>query len=134
MLQTHYIVKQTGSGHPGPVHLDLCGIAGGEIMTGVLDSEIVVEKEFTKTPAFRPQPESQLVLKALDSLKNSQRPIIIAGGGVRSSSAGEELTKVAEFLQIPVATSLNAKQTMPYNHPLNVGVCGSYSRSCSNGA
>ena len=126
--------REATSGTPGPVHLDLCGIAGGEIMTGVLDSEIVVEKEFTKTPAFRPQPESQLVLKALDSLKNSQRPIIIAGGGVRSSSAGEELTKVAEFLQIPVATSLNAKQTMPYNHPLNVGVCGSYSRSCSNKA
>ena len=126
--------REATSGTPGPVHLDLCGIAGGEIMTGVLDSEIVVEKEFTTTPAFRTQPEPQLVLKALDSLKNSKRPIIIAGGGVNISNARNELITVAELLQIPVATSLNGKQTMPYNHPLNVGVCGSYSRSCSNQA
>ena len=36
------------------------------------------------------------------------------------------------MLAIPVATSLNAKGTMPDDHPLAVGVCGTYSRRCAN--
>ena len=36
------------------------------------------------------------------------------------------------MLNIPVATSLNAKGTIPDNHPLAVGVVGSYSRWCAN--
>jgi acetolactate synthase-1/2/3 large subunit len=38
------------------------------------------------------------------------------------------------MLNIPVATSLNGKQTLPGNHPLSVGVVGSYSRWCANRA
>jgi acetolactate synthase-1/2/3 large subunit len=36
------------------------------------------------------------------------------------------------MLSIPVATSLNAKGCIPEDHPLSVGVCGSYSRWCAN--
>ena len=42
------------------------------------------------------------------------------------------MVQLAEMLNIPVATSLNAKGTIPENHPLSVGVCGAYSRWCAN--
>ena len=49
-----------------------------------------------------------------------------------SSGAQQEVVELAEMLQIPVATSLNAKGTITDNHPLAVGVVGSYSRWCAN--
>jgi acetolactate synthase-1/2/3 large subunit len=51
---------------------------------------------------------------------------------VRASGAQAELVALAEALQIPVATSLNGKDTIPGHHPLSVGVVGSYSRESAN--
>ena len=58
--------------------------------------------------------------------------MIVAGGGVRASGAAAELVALAEALQIPVATSLNGKDSIPGNHPLSVGVVGTYSRESAN--
>ena len=71
-------------------------------------------------------------MAALKLLQEAERPVIVAGGGVRASGAGAELVALAEALQIPVATSLNAKDCIPGNHPLSVGVVGSYSRESAN--
>ncbi|HET7596690.1 MAG TPA: thiamine pyrophosphate-binding protein, partial [Burkholderiales bacterium] len=62
----------------------------------------------------------------------AERPVIVAGGGVAWSSAQVEVVALAEKLQIPVATSLNAKGTILDTHPLAVGVVGTYSRACAN--
>jgi acetolactate synthase-1/2/3 large subunit len=83
-------------------------------------------------PAFRPQPEAAPVKAALELLQKAARPVIVAGGGVRASGAGRELVALAEALQIPIATSLNGKDTIPGAHPLSVGVVGTYSRECAN--
>jgi acetolactate synthase-1/2/3 large subunit len=58
--------------------------------------------------------------------------VIVAGGGVRASGAQAELLAFAERLAIPVATSLNGKDTLPGSHPLNIGVPGLYSRASAN--
>ena len=42
------------------------------------------------------------------------------------------MVALAEALQIPVATSLNGKDTIPGSHPLSVGVVGTYSRESAN--
>ncbi len=83
-------------------------------------------------PAFRPEPEAASVLAALNILQAAGKPVIVAGGGVRASGAAAELVALAEALQIPVATSLNGKDSIPGNHPLSVGVVGSYSRESAN--
>src|ERR671924_199675 len=46
--------------------------------------------------------------------------------------AASEVRELAERLSIPVATSLNGKGTIPDDHPLSVGVIGTYSRWCAN--
>ena len=83
-------------------------------------------------PAFRPEADLESVRAAARALSAAQRPVIVAGGGVTSSGAQQEVVELAEMLNIPVATSLNAKGAIPDNHPLAVGVVGSYSRWCAN--
>src|SRR5205085_5020410 len=51
---------------------------------------------------------------------------------VRASGAAAELVALAEALQIPVAPSLNGKDSIAGGHPLSVGVVGSYSRESAN--
>ena len=65
-------------------------------------------------------------------IANSQRPVIVSGGGVVTSGAEKQVVELAELLSIPVATSLNGKKTLLGDHPLSVGVCGAYSRKCAN--
>ena len=124
--------REATSGASKPVHLDLQGMAGNVIMQGEADLEFILEEPFTKRPAFRPEASPDTVLQAAQVLSRAQRPVIVAGGGVTSSQAQQEVVELAELLSIPVATSLNAKGTITDNHPLSVGVVGSYSRWCAN--
>ncbi len=121
------------SGTPGPVHLQFQGNEG-QIDRGEADMEVYVEKDFDHVPPFRPEPEMERVKAAVNILSEAKKPIIVAGGGVRASGAGRELIALAEKLQIPVATSLTGKDTIPANHPLSVGVVGTYSRISANRA
>src|SRR5476651_983751 len=119
------------SGAPGPVHLQFRGNEG-QLDLEEAEMEAQVEAQFAKVPPFRPEPEAAHVKAALELLQKAERPIIVAGGGVRASGAGRELVALAEALQIPVATSLNGKDCIPGTHPLSVGVVGSYSRESAN--
>src|SRR5580765_5396680 len=116
---------------PGPVHLQFRGNEG-QIDQEEADMEPLVETQFSRVPPFRPRPDSPEGRNFLEQLQKGEKPVIVAGGGVRASGAGPELVALAEALQIPVATSLNAKDCMPGVHPLNVGVVGSYSRESAN--
>src|ERR1700683_1488406 len=116
---------------PGPGHLQFRGNEG-QIDAEEADMEPLVEPQFARVPAFRPEPDEASVRAALKILQDAARPVIVAGGGVRASGAASELVALAEALQIPVATSLNGKDTIPGNHPLAVGVGGTYSRESAN--
>jgi acetolactate synthase I/II/III large subunit len=119
------------SGTPGPVHLQFRGNEA-QIDGEEADMEPLVEPAFARVPPFRPVPESTAVSAALALLAQAERPVIVAGGGVRASGAGPELVALAEALQIPVATSLNGKDAIPGTHALSVGVVGTYSRESAN--
>jgi acetolactate synthase-1/2/3 large subunit len=119
------------SGTPGPVHLQFRGNEG-QIDAEEADLEPLVEALYAKVPPFRPEPDGASVVAALRALQEATRPVIVAGGGVRASGAAPELVALAERLSIPVATSLNGKDAIPGNHPLAVGVVGTYSRESAN--
>ena len=119
------------TGTPGPVHLQFRGNEG-QVDAEEAEMEPLCEPQFARVPPYRPEPDQASVMAALKVLQESARPVIVAGGGVRSSGAGRELVALAEALQIPVATSLNGKDSIPGSHPLSVGVVGTYSRESAN--
>ena len=53
-----------------------------------------------------PSISSDLIKKALDLLFNAEKPLIISGGGVARAEAWNELKELAEYMQIPVITSV----------------------------
>ena len=124
--------REVTTGQTLPAHLDFSGISGDVITDGIMDTDVIVEEPFTQRPAFRPAPEPERVREAARILSQAERPVIVAGGGVTASGAEAELVRLAEMLNIPVATGLNAKGSIPENHPLSVGVVGSYSRWSAN--
>ncbi len=119
------------SGTPGPVHLQFRGNEG-QVDQEEVEIDDYVEAMFASVPPFRPQADLVAVEEALALLQEAKRPVIVAGGGVRASGAGAELTALAEKLQIPVATSLNGKDAILGIHPLSAGVVGTYSRASAN--
>src|SRR5438874_13216014 len=102
------------SGTPGPVHLQFRGNEG-QVDAEEAELEPLVEEQFSRVPPFRPAPDAGSVDRALKCLQDALRPVIVAGGGVRASGAGRILVEFAEALQIPVATSLNGKDSIPGN-------------------
>src|ERR1043165_375145 len=129
MVRQAFRVATTGT--PGPVHLHFRGNEG-QVDLDEAELEPLGEAQFARVPPFRPAPDEQSVRAALEALQKAERPVIVAGGGVRASSAAAELMALAEALQIPVATSLNGKDSIPGVHPLAVGVVGSSSRATAN--
>lgn len=123
--------REATSGGPGPVHLQIAGPLGELAeQSAVLTPSI--QPDFKSAPAFRPLATDEQISSALDKLTSAHRPVIVAGGGAVVSGAHEEVIALAEMLQAPIATSLNAKGIIRDDHPLSVGVVGSYSRECAN--
>jgi acetolactate synthase-1/2/3 large subunit len=119
------------TGAPGPVHIQFAGNEG-QIDAAEADMEVYCEEQFASVPPFRPAAPDADLVRALELLASAERPVFVAGGGVRSSNAGPALIALADRLEIPVATSLNGKDTIADTHPLSVGVVGSYSRGSAN--
>jgi acetolactate synthase I/II/III large subunit len=119
------------TGTPGPTHIEVRGHLG-EMEQETADVEVLAEERFTRVPAFRPLPDRDSLSQVARLLENAERPVIVAGGGARTSGAGPEVVALAERLNVPVATSLNAKELILGSHPLSVGVPGSYARSSAN--
>ena len=124
--------REATSGIPRPVHLDLLGHNGRALEAAEAVLPVIIEEPFSYYPPFRPEPEAEAIAQAARAIAAAKRPVIIAGGGVRLASAEAEVLALAEKLSIPVATSVNGKGTILADHPLNVGVVGSYSVRCAN--
>jgi acetolactate synthase I/II/III large subunit len=124
--------REATSGAPGPVHLDLPGHNGRVLEVAEADLPVLIENTFTRCPAFRPEPEEATIQQAARAIASVERPVIVAGGGVRLSSAAAEVVALAEKYFIPVATSATGKGIILDGHPLSVGVVGTYSVPCAN--
>jgi len=72
----------------------------------------------------RPTPDKYLISKALETIRNAKKPMLIAGGGVLYSEAEGVLKEFAESTGIPVAETFAGKGTLHYQHPLNLGALG----------
>jgi acetolactate synthase-1/2/3 large subunit len=115
-------------GRPGPVLVDI----PMDVQRAEIEIESALNDHKTLDPgADRGVPD--LVWTQLsEALKCSQRPLILAGGGVRAGSAAELFGPFVEQLGIPAVNSLMAVDLLPYKHPLRVGLIGSYGNRWAN--
>lgn len=108
------------SGRPGPVALLL--------PPDLLDAPAEAGEERTSVygtyPMDRVCADPAAIRTAAEVLSRAQNPVIVAGGGVHSSGAIEELAWFQQFAGIPVATTLMGKGAVAERHPLSLGVAG----------
>ena len=107
------------TGRPGPIHL----IIPADIlqMDHNFRADLYVEKDCSVFPARRPGADPAEVQKAVDVILKAKKPVILAGGGVITSGASDELIELAELLCAPVATSMMGKGSINEDHPLSIG-------------
>ncbi|RMG94263.1 MAG: 3D-(3,5/4)-trihydroxycyclohexane-1,2-dione acylhydrolase (decyclizing) [Chloroflexi bacterium] len=72
----------------------------------------------------RPRPDLALLQRAAEMIRASQRPLIIAGGGVIYSEATKVLSDLTLHTGIPVGETQAGKGSLRYDHPLNLGAIG----------
>lgn len=72
----------------------------------------------------RPLPDSALLNKAAEMIRASQKPMILAGGGVIYSEATAVLQQFVQATGIPVAETQAGKGSLPYDNPHNLGAMG----------
>ena len=108
------------SGKKGPVVVDLAK----NIFTET------TEFDGLKLPSFEVRSDLDKIPRILSLLNDSERPVIVAGGGVLHSNAAHELASLACGLSIPVVSTMMGLGAFPQSSPLYfgmIGLFGSYS-------
>jgi len=122
------------SGRPGPVLVDITKDA----------QQATATFDFTAAapPAARPHPmlraESASLQQAIELIKQSKKPVILAGHGIIQADNGrgaeQQVIAFAERHQIPVASTLLGLGAFPTHHPLSLGMMGMHGESWVNHA
>ena len=132
VLGTQMAIKHAVSGRPGPTTVLMRSAA----ISGQVDVEsppfIHNASGFLNTakPASAPVD----IQRAVKILNESRRPVIIAGNGVHVARAHSELQQLAEQWGIPVAPSYKGKSAISEDHPLALGMVGTYGQETANKA
>ncbi|MFF5971884.1 3D-(3,5/4)-trihydroxycyclohexane-1,2-dione acylhydrolase (decyclizing) [Streptomyces sp. NPDC012769] len=83
--------------------------------------EFLAERTWT---VRRPRPDAAELVAAVHAIRAAERPMIIAGGGVKYSGAEDALRTFAERAGLPVATTQAGKGVLPHDHRCDVGGVG----------
>src|SRR5699024_1815131 len=103
------------SGRPGPVVVSL---------PEDMQDEMVEDNNYAPIKVKPNRPNSESVKETIEALKQAEKPVIIAGGGVILSKATQNLIKLSEVLQIPVATAFRRFHAFPNTHGNYIGALG----------
>src|SRR5215469_14098074 len=106
------------TGRPGPVVLDV----PFDVFMEAAAEEAPKPEEWCANISCRCGADPEGVAKAVDMLLGAERPTILVGQGVRYGGASEELLRLAERLQIPVAASASGLGAIDTHHPLALGL------------
>ncbi|MHA1805814.1 MAG: thiamine pyrophosphate-binding protein [Promethearchaeota archaeon] len=114
----HKVFREAVGGRPQPVLLEIFEDAFvGEIE----EDKIPVLPSEKYRPLEKPAVAPETIQKAFNLLINAENPLIISGGGVARAEAWNELKEVAEYLQIPVMTTIMGVGTMPNTSKCLIG-------------
>jgi len=114
------------SGRPGPVLID--------IPLDIQRAEIELKNllPFHKVPSNKKVIDNKVIDEIISVIKKSIRPVILIGGGIRSSKAQDELFKFVKKTGMPVVTSLMGVDAFPHDDELFAGMLGSYGNRYAN--
>src|SRR3989339_2006681 len=115
------------TGRPGPVVIDI----PKNLQFKMIDFKYPDKVDL---PGFKPnlKGHSKQISLAVKAIKESQKPVIYAGGGVISSDASGELRELAEKCNIPVTTTLMGKGIFPETSELSLGMLGMHGTVYAN--
>lgn len=128
--QLPYVLQRAFSemltGRMGPVLVDM------PMDVQAASADVELPDPASHRAAGRPVGDAQQIARAAALLLSAKRPVILAGGGVLSSQATDELLQVAEFAGAPVVTTLQGKSAFPEDHPLSAWLGGSKGTDVGN--
>ena len=115
------------SGRPGPILIDV----PKEVQEGELSK---FDDSIIDTPGYNPTIKGNIkqIKKARDLIRESKKPMILAGAGVIISNACSELKKLSDTIDAPVMTSLLGKGAIDENDDMALGMLGMHGRKVSN--
>jgi len=128
MIREAFQIAQ--SGRPGPVLVDITKDA--QQGTAIFNFEEAAPAPHRPHPMLRA--ESAEMNRAIELMRSSKRPVILAGHGITLSGAENEVLKFAERYHVPVATTLLGLGAFPASHPLALGMMGMHGESWVNHA
>jgi acetolactate synthase-1/2/3 large subunit len=106
------------SGRPGPAWIEVpLDVQGAQIDPESLPGAPVAADTV-------PPPDAEQTRRILEMLVQADRPLILAGHGVRLSGAAKDFQDLVEAWQVPVVCTWNALDLVPHEHPLYVGSPG----------
>lgn len=121
----HEAYALTINGRPGPVLIDIpMNIQRADITVSPIQ---YIEKKTTA-----PSTEIDQLAFLFEHIQKSKRPLLLVGNGITCGRATELFHQFIASAKIPVVTSLLAVDTVPFEHPLRVGMIGSYGNRWAN--
>ena len=127
---TQLAFKHAMTGQPGPVAV----IYTGRALSATVRANSI--PAIYRSDAYLPRGKRTIDLGAVERaakrFSDAERPVIIAGNGVRVGQACDELVAVATALEVPVVTTSSGKGVFPESHPLAGGVMGSFGNGAAN--
>jgi len=116
------------SGRPGPVWIDIpMNVQGAVIEESALDGF---------TPTSESGFDTDAVDRAVDQVKGlldtAERPIVVAGHGIRIANASGIFLECIERLKIPIVSSFNGFDIVPSEHPQFIGQIGTIGSRAGN--
>lgn len=126
MKEAFYIARE---GRPGPVLVDICKDV--QNATGIFRYDMEID-----LPGFEPWPSVEMdqVRAAAELINKAERPLILAGHGVKLAGVAKELLELVERAEIPVVTTLLGTGNIPESHPLSLGMGGMHGEAYANRA
>jgi acetolactate synthase I/II/III large subunit len=127
---TQLAIKHALSGQCGPVAV----LFAMDSLSGTVkpDSQPVLYPTRYYLPAPPPPADAARVTAAAKALLAAQRPVVIAGNGVRIAQGYDALAALAEAAGLPVATTAAGKGCFAETHPLALGVFGTFGTEVAN--
>ncbi len=115
------------AGRPGPVLVDIpLDLQLSEVDAPLPDSPDAIDTpQDTQIPA-------DAIARIVEDLARAERPLILAGGGLRAGLAVDGFRELVDRLGVPVVNSLMGVDALPADHPLRVGLIGTYGNRWGN--